>query len=690
MKPIQIDTFKDYRYLSEAALSPSGNRCAFVVSQCRQDMTGYAHDLYLYDFNQKELRQLTSGHEERGLIFEDEDHLLFPADRAGKVKQAQAKGQELTCYYRLDLNGGEAREAFALPFKVTSLKKAPNGWIALVSQNLQAVRTEGLEGKALEKALAQRDEEKDYEVIDELPYWFNGRGFINKVRTWAVLIDGKTLEATVISPKYMDVRLCEISPDGTQAALAGPEFDSVNSQTSVLYCVDLTSGERKTVIPSGTWSFGSLGWLGNQLAVTATDYKTWGSSENMKLYTIQPDTSEMKLWCGDDLSWGSSVGSDAKLYGGRSWKIVDGELMALLTWDNHSELTVFHADGTHEGLVKNEGSVDFFDAAGGRIVISAMRDMKLQELYEVKDGKEIQLTHFNDGVLKDRYVAAPQKLSFIDTDGVRIDGWVLKPIHYDENQSYPAVFDIHGGPKAAYGEVFMHEMQYWASQGYFVFFCNPRGSDGRGNAFMDLRGKYGTIDYCDLMDFTDRVLEAWPAIDPQRVAVTGGSYGGFMTNWIIGHTQRFACAASQRSIANWFSKSLTTDIGYYHNMSQMDATPWTDAEKMWGFSPLKYADQAVTPTLFIHSDQDYRCWMAEGLQMFQALKLHQVEARICLFHGENHELSRSGKPLHRIRRLKEMTQWFDQYLDHISELDPQDNEEQDNAGAMAFYKAGRK
>ena len=134
-----------------------------------------------------------------------------------------------------------------------------------------------------------------------------------------------------------------------------------------------------------------------------------------------------------------------------------------------------------------------------------------------------------------------------------------------------------------------------------------------------------------------------------------------MTNWIIGHTNRFCCAGSQRSIANWISKSLTTDIGYYHNMTQMAATPWQDVSKMWDFSPLKYADQCVTPTLFIQSDEDYRCWMCDAMQMFHALKLHHVETRMCLFKGENHELSRSGKPKHRLRRLKELTHWFDRY-----------------------------
>jgi len=246
--------------------------------------------------------------------------------------------------------------------------------------------------------------------------------------------------------------------------------------------------------------------------------------------------------------------------------------------------------------------------------------------------------------------------------GVSIDGWVIYPIDFDENKKYPAILDIHGGPKAAYGEIYFHEMQYWAAEGYFIFFCNPRGSDGKGNEFADIRGKYGTIDYEDLMKFTDCVLDHCPYIDSSGVGVTGGSYGGYMTNWIIGHTDRFKAAASQRSISNWLSDFGTADIGYYFNPDQLGGTPWNNTDKYWEHSPLKYADKAKTPTLFIHSDEDYRCWMGEGLQMFTALKYFGVESRLVLFHGENHELSRSGKPKHRIRRLMEITEWFDRHL----------------------------
>ena len=238
----------------------------------------------------------------------------------------------------------------------------------------------------------------------------------------------------------------------------------------------------------------------------------------------------------------------------------------------------------------------------------------------------------------------------------------MKPANYDPTKTYPGLLTIHGGPRVIFGSVYFHEMQFFANEGYFVFYTNPLGSDGRGNAFADLSGRHGSVDFDHVMALTDEVLKMYPQIDEKRLGVMGGSYGGYMTNWIIGNTTRFAAAASQRSISNWVSKCMTTDIGYYFNMDQIKADPWNSPDKMWTHSPLKYANMAKTPTLFIQSDEDYRCWMGDAIQMFSALKFFGVETRMCLFHGENHELSRSGKPTHRLRRLKEMYDWFEKYL----------------------------
>ena len=164
------------------------------------------------------------------------------------------------------------------------------------------------------------------------------------------------------------------------------------------------------------------------------------------------------------------------------------------------------------------------------------------------------------------------------------------------------------------------------------------------------------------MQFTDVVLEKYPQIDKKRVGVTGGSYGGFMTNWIIGHTNRFAAAASQRSVANNVTMELTTDLGILHASQQIYSSTFIDYQYVWNTSPLKYAGNVTTPTLFIHSSEDWRCGPAEGLQMYTALKFHGIETRLCLFMGENHELSRSGHPKARVRRLAEITAWMEQHL----------------------------
>ncbi|MBE6108742.1 MAG: S9 family peptidase, partial [Erysipelotrichaceae bacterium] len=212
------------------------------------------------------------------------------------------------------------------------------------------------------------------------------------------------------------------------------------------------------------------------------------------------------------------------------------------------------------------------------------------------------------------------------------------------------------------GEVFYHEMQHWASLGYFVMFCNPRGSDGKGNAFADLRKSWGTIDYEDIMDFVDEVLKNYPSIDSERLGVTGGSYGGYMTNWIIGHTNRFKAAATQRSISNWITEVCASDYGIDFPIEQEYDDIYNCHDELWDMSPLKYANEAVTPTLFIQSTEDYRCPIPEAIQLYTVLKCRGVESRLVAFKGENHDLSRTGKPLHRIRRLKEITDWMTSHL----------------------------
>src|SRR5699024_6408696 len=222
---------------------------------------------------------------------------------------------------------------------------------------------------------------------------------------------------------------------------------------------------------------------------------------------------------------------------------IDGEYLYFVTTEGDSSfINRIDDKGRIDKITRKKGSIDGLDVYEENILFIGLRSLKLQELY-LLEKDEVQLTSFNDWVMKDRTLSIPEKLTFKTEEEVLIEGWVMKPTDFKPGETYPAILNIHGGPKTAYGEVFFHEMQYWANEGYVVFFCNPRGSDGRGNKFADIRGKYGTIDYEDIMMFTDLVLEKYPFIDRERIGVTGGSYGGFMTNWIIGHTKRFKAAA---------------------------------------------------------------------------------------------------------------------------------------------------
>ncbi len=243
---------------------------------------------------------------------------------------------------------------------------------------------------------------------------------------------------------------------------------------------------------------------------------------------------------------------------------------------------------------------------------------------------------------------------------------MLEPADCDRQKRYPGVLFIHGGPKTVSGALYYHELQLLAARGCVVFFCNPRGSCGRGDDFADIYGKFGGEDYDDLMAFTDHVLDAYPHIDRHRLAVMGGSYGGYMVNHIITQTDRFACACSQRSVASWLTTFATCGDGIPLIEGQVPPGQVLDAlapgGKLWEMSPFVRADRVKTPTLFIHSDRDYRTHMVEGMMMYAGLKYHGVPTRLCLFHDEHHGLSRVGKPRNKLRRLEEILGWLLQYL----------------------------
>lgn len=658
MENLKLKDFLDYKFLSGLELSTNKKHGAFVVHTSDYDDNKYLSNIWIFNRLTSEYKKLTAFNNEKKFIWLNNDILLFPSTRDEKLKERLKLGEHWTAYYSININGGEAEEYMRIPMLVSDIKMiAEDKFLITALYDHYGINLHSLSGEEKTKAIDIIKENKDYEVLDEIPFWANGEGFTNKKRNRLYLYDKGTNSLTPISKQFENISLCGIK-DG-MALYISENFTNKNEQTTALFKYDLYSSEAKRLVEGDEYRIDFAEFIGDDIVFCGSNMDKYGLNQNGNFYKIT--NSDIRLLCTHDFSTHNSVGSDCRLGGGINVRIYNNSLYFVSTESKGSYIKKLSLDGTMETLTNNNGSIDCFDVCDDEILFIGLRGIKLQELYSFKSNFEIQNTKFNEIVIETKNITTPEYVEFINGD-TTIEGFILKPVDYDENKIYPGILDIHGGPKTVSGTVFFHEMQYWANEGYFVFFCNPRGSDGRGDEFADIRGKYGTIDYDDLMKFTDLVLKKYPQIDSSRVGVTGGSYGGFMTNWIIGHTDRFKCAASQRSISNWISKFGTTDIGYYFNADQHLSTPWDNVEKMWFHSPIKYANQAVTPTLFIHSEEDYRCWLAEGLQMFTALKYHGVDARLCMFRGENHELSRSGKPKHRVRRLEEITNWFGKYL----------------------------
>lgn len=665
MERLRLDEFIRYKFLSSIKHNPTGSAACFVVHEVNLEENGYRSQLWIYEPDTKKSFQLTSLGREQAFIWLNDDEILFSSVRNRKDEERQKQGEAFTVFYKINIHGGEAQEEFRVPLKVQEIHPLPDQRFLLTcSYHPNEQDLSALSEAERTAELKRREEEKSYEVLEEIPYWSNGGGFISGRRSRLYLYYQQTGSLAPLTSEQMEVEGVQLNEAKTKAVFIGQEYQGMMPLTNSLYLVNLERSEVRRITPEEDFTYFEAHFLtDDELICRGSERKRYGLNENSRFHLVKVDDGSRQLLTPDfETGTWNSVGSDCRYGRGGGNQLDQGWFYFLTTEGFSSYLNRLDRSGRVERITSAEGSVDSFSVKNGEILLIALRDLSLQELYQFKDGAEEQLTTFNSWVTEQRSLSRPEHLSFETEPGIFIDGWVMKPVDYVEGQKYPAILNIHGGPKTVYGTVFFHEMQYWANQDYFVFFCNPRGSDGKGNEFADIRGKYGTIDYADLMRFTDLVLETYPDIDQGRVGVTGGSYGGFMTNWIIGQTNRFKAAASQRSISNWFSMGWTTDIGYYFAPDQIAADPWKNPEKLWEHSPLKYAGRVQTPTLFIHSDQDYRCWVPEALQMFTALKMHGVEARLCLFKGENHELSRSGRPKARIRRLEEITAWFNRHL----------------------------
>lgn len=629
-----------FKFLGSPKICPTGSHICFLLSTANLDNNRYDSNLWIHEIETGKNYPLTTSGREKAFCWTKDGSVAFVSGRKDPAKGTS----EL---FTIALSGGEAHSIGKVEVSVSSIAHLGGDRYLLSASDPRA--TKPLEGA-------------DYMTFTQVPFCSNGKGYTGQARNGLYsYTSGRTVKK--LTPDALDVDRFALSKDMDRVLIVGREYTDVKPLFSGLRELDLGSEKLDVLLPDSGFDCRCADYLEGKIVLTGSDLSKHGVNQNASFFCLEK--GELKeITPGLDRGLRNSIGCDCR-YGTSDMNLAffvdEGHIWFVSTDRTRSNLHRLSLDGRIEQITKDLSSVDDYHVLNGKIALVGLKGLELQELYSIEDGTERALTAFNSWVSEERELSRPEPLESHADPAWDIDGWVMKPTGYEEGKTYPAVVHVHGGPKTAFGDVFFHEMQLWAARGYVVAFCNPRGSDGRGNDFDDIRGKYGTVDYDDIMAFTDKVA-ALPYVDEGRMAITGGSYGGYMTNWIIGHTDRFKAAVSQRSISNWVSKAGISDIGYYFVPDQQDADIWDDVEKLWWHSPLKYADRAKTPTLFIHSDEDYRCELSQGLQMFTALKRHGIESKICVFKGENHELSRSGKPKERLARLEEICRWFDGYL----------------------------
>jgi dipeptidyl aminopeptidase/acylaminoacyl peptidase len=568
-------------------------------------------------------------------------------------------------------DGGEARPLTDLKGQFGSFEWSPDGRKLICqfrSKDAAVLEREADEQKEKLGIVSRR--------VTRLFYKADAQGFVPEEKWHLWIIDVRTGRATQLTDGPYDESEPTWSPDGQSIAFTSNRVDDPDSHPSRAdLCIVSADGGDVRVIdtPEGAKSSPVFSPDGQMLAY----YCSEGSKQfwlNTDLWTVPVDggAAALNLTAQFDCNIGASTIDDSAAIPPVQQPIWSNDGQSLFFQvSRHGSTTLQVVDATGESasyrtLLGGENVVGMvsFDCAKERVAYLLADAASPGELWTqpIAGGSSRRLTLVNANLLRSRDLGKPEEVWFKGPAGNDLQGWVLKPTDFDPNEKYPAILEIHGGPQMQYGNLFMHEFQYLAANGYVVFYTNPRGSQGYGNEHVDaIVGDYAAIAYNDLMAWTDYVVKQ-PYVDGDRLGVTGGSYGGYMTNWIIGQTDRFKAAVTQRSLSNLVSMNGTSDFNWIFQFWQGDVAPWENVEQYWQQSPMKYVADVVTPTMIIHSESDLRVEIEQGEQLFVALKRLGVDTEMIRFPDESHGLSRAGRTDRRVDRLQHILRWFDLYL----------------------------
>jgi dipeptidyl aminopeptidase/acylaminoacyl peptidase len=682
-RPItEMDLFR-FVWVADPQISPDGGRVAFVRVAVNKKKDGYETAVWVAPTDGSDApRAFTGGPLDASPRWSpDGKWIAFTrtVEKDGKPQPPQL--------YVIPSGGGEARALTDLPKGAGAAEWSPDGTtIAFTSTTNEKdlARKAKPEAKKDEAAPPETERESDVRVITRAVYRFNGRGYLDRDRpahVWTVAALGEG--ATLPTPKQ--VTRGEFDEDGIAWSPDGSEiFFTSNREKEPyylepdtdLYAVAAAGGEPRRVVDID----GSIGEFafspdGRRIAFRGIlNGRPSRSYDQPDLFVVDraPGATARNLTAGYDYDVGSGLTGDQRAPRGASPAVLawtkDGRAIVtgtsergranLLRFDAASGQPAPLTTGDHE-VMSSSATPD-----GSRFALVISTPTSIGDLFvlDAAGGPPRPLTHLNDALLSELSLTAPEEITYRSFDGRAIQAWVQKPADFDPAKKYPLILNIHGGPHAAYGYTFDHEFQWMAARGYVVLYPNPRGSSAYGQEFGNvIQYHYPGDDYKDLMAGVDELVRRG-YVDPKRLGVTGGSGGGILTNWTITQTPRFAAAVAQRSIADWTGFWYTADFTLF-TPRWFRGAPWEDPADFAARSPITHIAKVTTPLMLIEGEADYRTPPADGgEQMFRALKYLKKPTVMVRFPDETHELSRSGKPWHRVERLQHIVGWFDKYL----------------------------
>ena len=626
MKKFDNEAYGKLRNIQNLRISPDGGHTLYTIQTMDVKKDAYQTCLWVMDLSSGEERQLTAGEHDNGGFWLDDHTVAFSGVRG-------EPSEEESVLYRIDIRGGEALPFLRVPKAGAQITKI-DGSRYLVRANTDVNAEE-------------EKENANWRFFDEYPYMGDGAGYVNKSRRSLFLWDEEAKELKQLTPPLMQTYIPFFSDDVVLAEdgfyFVGYEYDRDAAGMACICKYEWETGEVKTLCEDRCYVF-SLSRIDGRIY-----YAAWAVEEGPAVAAVRVKSV-------------SEAGGDMRTDADPDWDLGtvrqrEGQTLAILTSRACPQMSRWMGGTDFEAVPTPGICPNCAYPVGEDIVFSGWEENRLPEIYRLHDGEVTRLSHQNDALYAEYTFSTPEYMSVMDGKD-EIVGWVMKPADYEEGKRYPGILNIHGGPHGYYNAAFVQEHQRWTSEGYFVFFCNPRGSTTFGRDFMNVTGRMGKEDYHNLMAFTDAVLKAFPALDGDRLAVTGQSYGGYMTNWIIGQTDRFKAAAPRMSISNWLSMHGTSDERWYGDFV-CAGTPWKDAETAWEQSPLRYADAVKTPTLFIQHERDQRCPLEQAQQMFLALLERGVPAKMMVNLGCFHGGRKVSQLLHDI---DVMMAWFAEYL----------------------------